>query len=206
MLSGPAPAAAPAMRLPGKAEGWLFARRGQVLAALFLILAGSRFLSERPLRPAALLLLALAMAWRLWAGRTIGAHSNGAAMGGGTLATGGAYAFGRHPLYLSNQAAVAGLLLFANSLPAWAALLLFLLAFLQHAVLARAEEARLEELHGEAWRRYRKVTPMWLGIPRPAALGGPGPGSLAEAWRRQGPNLAKAGAAALLLWGLSLPR
>lgn len=193
------------MKARNALEEKLFAWRGWALALLLLSLMASRALSDRPLQSAALPLLALAMLWRLWAGRSIGSHSNGAVMGGASLATGGAYAWSRHPLYASNLLAAAALLLFSNSLPYWAMGLLFALAFLHHHILARAEEARLEDLHKQAWRSYRELTPMWLGPIRSRPMAGiPGTSTLREAWRRQGANLAKAGAGALILWGLSL--
>lgn len=219
-----------------------FAWRGAIMAGFFVILAAARSLSDAPLQPGGLLLVALAMAFRIEAGRHIGPHSNGGRMEGGGLATGGPYAYSRHPLYLSNLAAAAGLLVFANCLPPWGMASLFLAAGIHHLSLARAEEAHLLGVHGDAYRSYMQVTPRWLGLPRrggsavagaagrggvAGAAGGPGteaaaeaPGTggatgiigaggparaaLAEAWRRQGANLAKTGGAALCLWVLAL--
>lgn len=197
-----------------------FAWRGRVMALFFLALAASRAASEAPLAPAALALVALGMAGRLAAGRHIAGHSNGLRLGEGPLAAGGPYAWSRNPLYLSNLAASAGLLLFANSLPPWGMAALFAAACLHHALLVRTEERHLAARHGDAWRRYRAVTPRWLGPRRGRAAsspeGGPAGGSpgdgfpagsgaertFAAAWRRQGGNLATTAAAALVLWGL----
>lgn len=182
-----------------------FALRGSILGFLFLLLCLARAFSDRPLRPEALALLALAAAWRLWAGRAIGAHSNGLRMEGPVLAVHGPYAWGRHPLYHSNILAAAGLLLFANALTALAAMVFLAVVFVHHAFLARWEEERMASLHGESWRVYREVTPRWIGLPRkrvtdPSATEVP---SWAGAFRRQGFNLAKPGLGALILWAVS---
>jgi protein-S-isoprenylcysteine O-methyltransferase Ste14 len=187
-----------------RGEELLFAWRGWVLAACFAVVAVARAQSDAPLRPEALLLAGAGALWRLHAGRHIGGHSNGLRMGADVLATGGPYALGRHPLYLSNLAVAAGLILFANCLPAWAMAGLFGAVCLHHALLARAEERRLVAVHGEAYRRYMEVTPRWVGLPRPRGAGaGSAPAGFGAALRRQGGNLAKALAMFLAVWGLA---
>lgn len=189
----------PAVRSPAH-----FRRRGWVLALLFVALAASRVLSDAPLRWEGLSLVALGMGWRLWAGSHIDGHSNGLSLGGARLALTGPYALGRHPLYLGNLLAAAGLLHFANSLPfpGWA--MLFLLAVLHHAALAAAEERHLLALHGEDYRRYGKTTPRWFGLSRGGLLAAFTPGAgWGAAWRRQGANLAKSAIAAMSLAALS---
>jgi protein-S-isoprenylcysteine O-methyltransferase Ste14 len=182
----------------------LFALRGGVLGGLFLLVALARYGSEQPVLPEALVLLGLGAALRLWAGREIGSHSNGLRMEGPVLAVGGPYAFARHPLYLSNILAAAGLLFFANALPAPGAFAILAVVLLHHVLLARAEEERLGALHGEAWRVYREVTPRWLGIPRGTRVAMAGPDrTWSGALRRQGLNLIKPPLAALVLWALS---
>jgi protein-S-isoprenylcysteine O-methyltransferase Ste14 len=191
--------------------GRQFAWRGAILAGFFVILSVARFRSDAPLLPGGLILVALAMALRLEAGRHIGPHSNGGRMEGGGLATTGPYVFSRHPLYLSNLAASAGLLVFANCLPPWGISALFLAAAGHHLSLARAEEAHLLAAHGDAYRSYLQATPRWLGFPRggggDATMAGRSDrasgAALAEAWQRQGANLAKTGASALCLWALA---
>ncbi len=186
-----------------------FAWRGRVMALFFLALAASRAGSDAPLLPAALILAGLGMAGRLASGRHIAGHSNGLRLGEGPLAATGPYAWSRNPLYLSNLAVSAGLLLFANSLPPWGMAAFFAAVCLHHALLVRAEERHLALRHGDAWLRYREVTPRWLGPRR--RRGGHGDGgssqggaehTFAAAWRRQGGNLATTAAAVLLIWGL----
>jgi protein-S-isoprenylcysteine O-methyltransferase Ste14 len=133
------------------------------MALFFLALAASRAVSEAPLMPGALALVVMGMAGRLLAGRHIAGHSNGLRLGEGPLAATGPYAWSRNPLYLSNLAVSAGLLLFANSLPPAGMAALFAGVCLHHALLVRHEERHLDARHGEAWRRYRAVTPRWLG-------------------------------------------
>jgi protein-S-isoprenylcysteine O-methyltransferase Ste14 len=210
--------------VPGRAASWQYAWRGWILGALLAAVAYARWHSTAPLQPVWLALVALGLAYRWQAGRHIPGHSNGLDLSGSTLAAGGPYRFGRHPLYLSNLAVIAGLILFAHCLPAWGAALCLALAAAHHALLARAEERFLAAARGEAYLRYMQVTPRWLGLPRsrplavgsapegggPAAEGSvtedrhePGAEGLAAGWRRQGANIAKACACALALWLLA---
>lgn len=191
---------------PGPGAALLFTWRGRVMAGLFLVVAIARIYSESPLRPAALGLLMLGAAWRLQAGRYIQAHSNGLRMAAGPPAYGGPFAVGRHPLYLSNIVSAAGLLLFANCLPIWAMSALFAAICLHHHLLALAEEGIMIASHGETYLGYMRATPRWLGLPR--GRGSPGipetsAVGLMSALRRQGGNVAKTGAAALIVSALA---
>jgi protein-S-isoprenylcysteine O-methyltransferase Ste14 len=189
--------------VPGGVRERHFALRGAILFAFLLLLAAARAMSEAPLCPPWLVLVALGMTWRLLAGRHIAVHSNGSRLEAAPLATGGPYALGRHPLYLSNLVSSAGLLLFANCLPPRGAALVLAALWIHHDLLARTEERHLAAVHGEAYQGYMQVTPRWVGLPRRADAfsGGEGMGA---ALRRQGGNLARTAAAALLIWGLSL--
>lgn len=200
-----------------------FAWRGWILGGLLAVVAMARWNSAEPLRPVWLVLMAAGLAWRWLAGMHIAGHSNGLALAGPVMAARGPYRFGRHPLYLSNFAVIAGLVLFANCLPWWGAGLCLAAAAAHHEILARTEEAFLAVAGGEAYRRYMRVTPRWLGWRR-AATAEPGAASsmrespatraavatetdsatAAAAWRRQGPNIAKACACAAFLWLLAV--
>lgn len=179
-----------------------YACRGWILGACFAFLAYARLLSDREVAPAGLALVAAGLGYRLHAGRYIQAHSNHLRWSAGPLATGGPYGLGRHPLYLANLLVALGLVWFAHCLPAWAGSLLMAGIFFHHALLAGAEERFLEARLGEPYARYRESTSRWLGFPRPGPTGSE-PEGLWIAWRRQGGNLAKTGAAVLLLWGLA---
>ncbi|MEO7778267.1 MAG: methyltransferase, partial [Fibrobacteria bacterium] len=144
-----------------------FAWRGWILAALFAALAWARTRSSAPVEPAGLVLVAVGAWYRFHAGRFIPGHSNLNRLAGDTLAFGGPYRFGRHPLYLSNLIGIAGLILFANCLPWWGGLALFAAACWHHAFLAGTEERYLASIWGEAYLGYLRVTPKWLGRPRP---------------------------------------
>ncbi len=199
-----------------------YAWRGWILGALFAMLAWARWTSAAPLLPAGLLLVALGAAYRFQAGRFIPGHSNSLGMAADALATGGPYRFGRHPLYLSNLAVIAGLIVFANCLSLWTALAVWLGAVAHHVLLARAEEVFLLRTRGEAYRRYQRATPRWLGAPiaeknADAATDGAATpetdesceaaaatGGLFGVWSRQGANLGKTAACAGLLWALSV--
>jgi protein-S-isoprenylcysteine O-methyltransferase Ste14 len=191
-----------------RAGDLLFPRRGLLLALLFALLLAARAFSDAPLHPEALILLAAAAALRLWAGRDIGPHSHGNRIEGPALATTGAYAFGRNPLYLSNMLAAAGLVLFAGCLTPGSSAALIAAAALHHALLVRAEEDFLAARHGESWRVYRDVTPRWLGLPRGGAAAAAHPaaarGTWGEAFRRQALHAVKPAFAAAILWALSL--
>lgn len=201
-----------------------YAWRGWILGALFAVLAWARWHSHSPLVPAALLLVAAGLVFRLHAGRFISGHSNSLALAGATLALRGPYRYGRHPLYLSNLAVIAGLILYAGCLPLWGAGALFLAAVFHHAVLARAEEAFLARAWGRAYADYVRATPRWLGLPRnreasphadadtqetaaserpPPEAADPGGDALRTSWARQGGNLAKTLACVLILWALA---
>jgi protein-S-isoprenylcysteine O-methyltransferase Ste14 len=188
---------------PGRIRELHFAWRGGILLVVLLLLGAARAVSDAPLRTPWLVLVVLGMAWRLFAGRHISAHSNGSRLGAAPLATGGPYALGRHPLYLSNLVTSAGLLLFANCLPPWGAALFLAALWIHHDLLARAEERHLADLHGEAYLGYMRATPRWLGLPRRAGALSGGDG-LGAAMRRQGGNLARTAVSVLLIWGLAL--
>jgi protein-S-isoprenylcysteine O-methyltransferase Ste14 len=196
-----------------------YAWRGWILGGLFAALAWARWHSQAPLFPAALLLVAAGSVYRLYAGRFIPGHSNSLALAGATLALRGPYRYGRHPLYLSNLAVIGGLILFAGCLPLWGACALFFLAAVHHAALARTEEAFLARVGGKAYADYLIATPRWLGLPRDGNGEGdaltdgdvfksaeeatPGGDPLRASWRRQGGNLGKSLACALILWALA---
>ena len=186
-----------------------FAWRGWILAVLFAALAGVRWRSQQPLEPWGLALIAVGALYRLYAGRYIPGHSNAVRLAGPDLALGGPYRFGRHPLYLSNLAVIAGLILFANCLSLPAAALFLAAACAHHALLARTEERYLASIRGEAYLGYMRVTSRWFGLPRVPAAGPSAslpasrPGGMALSWARQGPNLGKSAACAFILWFLA---
>src|SRR5690606_23974084 len=198
-----------------------YAWRGWILALPFAVLACARYYSGDDVRPAGLALVLLGAGYRLHAGRYMPAHSNDLRMSGEALALGGPYRIGRHPLYRANLITAGGLILFSNCVPAWGAAALFAAVFFHHDLLARAEERFLGATRGENYAGYLRSVPRWLGrARRGSAPGGAAaaaaagssaegvPGSaptagLGEAWARQAANLAKTGAAVLLLWGLA---
>jgi protein-S-isoprenylcysteine O-methyltransferase Ste14 len=75
----------------------------------------------------------------------------------GKLFTGGTYAMCRHPVYgcwvVFN---VPGIVLLMNS---WIGLLVPVLMYVTLRLLVRREEAHLEQIFGEEYRRYRRRTP-----------------------------------------------
>jgi protein-S-isoprenylcysteine O-methyltransferase Ste14 len=199
---------------PARLRSLHFAGRGWVLALLLAALVFARARSQAALQPGWLILLAAGLAWRAWAGFHIAGHSNGAALAGPELAAGGPYRISRHPLYFANLLCAAGLVLYAHCLPAWAAFAILALAAAHHEALGRGEERFLLASRGDAYLRYMQVTPRWPGFRRTgggAAGAGPGgggppagaPDPSIAGWRkalaRQGWNLAKGCACALLI-------
>lgn len=88
------------------------------------------------------------------------------------LATEGPYALVRHPLYLGNHLLFIGFCLTSGLW--WSALVWATVTVFYYPPAIRHEDAKLESLFGEAWRRWREVTPAI--VPRlrrpPASLAG----------------------------------
>ena len=132
--------------------------RAMALAVLTAIVAVG--VSERPLLDGVagvwvgllgFVLLAVAALGRLWTSLFIAGFKDS------VLVRTGPYAACRHPLYALSLLAMLGLGLGTRSLTLTVALVA--LATVLHARAARAEDARLEAIHGEAARRYRAEVP-----------------------------------------------
>jgi protein-S-isoprenylcysteine O-methyltransferase Ste14 len=176
-----------------------FAARGWVLAAPFLLLLWSRLVSDAPLRYETLAVVAAGMLLRAWAGRHLGPHGNGARAEAPAVATTGPYAFSRHPLYLANVAVGAGLVLFANSLPAWASLTLILFLLAHHILLALWEEKALRRLRPDDYDAYARAVPRWFGV-KPPEEGAIDRHSPPERGTAQGRNLIHTALCVAALW------
>lgn len=92
--------------------------------------------------------------WRVWCLLFIGGTKDG------VLTTGGPYSVVRNPLYVGSFFGVVGFGLAAR-LPLLPVALLVMFAAL-YPVVVKNEERHLEELFGEAFRRYRESTPRWV--------------------------------------------
>lgn len=114
--------------------------------------------------------------WRVWCLTFIGGTKDGA------LTTVGPYSIVRNPLYVGSFLGVTGFA-FAIKLPLLVVAFLILFLGLYPAVVAR-EEKRLEELFGDAYRRYCAATPRW--IPRFSQYAEPQSISVSPAKIRQG--------------------
>ena len=78
--------------------------------------------------------------------------------------TRGAYAFSRHPVYLS------GFLLFLGigmTSASWIVILFALVWIIIWTMVVPSEERFLLEKYGDAYREYMNKTPRWLCIPKP---------------------------------------
>jgi len=122
------------------------------------------------------------------------------------LVTSGPYRHTRNPLYLGRLLILSGLCLMAN-LPhrgSWVALAIGWLFFFGYYLprKERVEPARLREVHGEAYERYRRAVPALFPKLRAYPDGGTSPWSAAR-MRRNREHLMVVGlalAAAFWLW------
>jgi protein-S-isoprenylcysteine O-methyltransferase Ste14 len=74
------------------------------------------------------------------------------------------FSISRNPIYLGNSLLLAGAgFLFANP---WHLVMAAVSALLVTELAIKREEAHLEALFGDAWRRYAAQTPRWLGLRR----------------------------------------
>jgi protein-S-isoprenylcysteine O-methyltransferase Ste14 len=179
-----------------------FAARGWILAGAFLLLVWSRATSDAPLRPQMLALVASGMLLRAWAGAHLGPHGNAGKAEAPDLARTGPYAFSRNPLYLSNMAMGAGLVLFANSLSPLLAAIMLVFLFAHHLLLALWEEKYLRRAWPGQYALYAQSVPRWFGVRRPEESAEE-PSTSRETGTirvRQGRNLAYASVCVLILW------
>lgn len=176
-----------------------FAARGWVLAALCAVVVWSRVQDDAPLRPEFLVWVVAGMALRLWAGAHLGPHGNASRPEAPRLSRNGPYRYSRNPLYLSNLAVGAGLVLFANSLQWKTAVALLLALVLHHVILVNWEEANLRRQWEDAYAAYARAVPRWFGV-RSAAGDGIPSASWKRTFSRQGRNLGYALLAVLILW------
>jgi len=191
-------------RFPDRVLALYYAARGWILLVPFVLIVVSRVTvsaDERPLQWGMLGVIAAGMLLRLWAGAHAGPHTNGARAGAPVLATSGPYAFSRHPLYLSNLAIGAGLVLLAGSLEETAKIGLLAFLFVHHLVLALHEERELKRLWPEEYGAYAAVTPRWFSLRPPAAAENiTQTRDWSGARARQGRNLIYATACVAIVW------
>ena len=72
------------------------------------------------------------------------------------LATGGPYAFVRHPLYVGNLLISVGFCLASGLWWSWLAMLIFWILYYPPTI--RMEDSKLHGLFGESWEKWRAVT------------------------------------------------
>ncbi|NND45203.1 MAG: hypothetical protein HKN58_07755 [Xanthomonadales bacterium] len=90
------------------------------------------------------------------AGQVFRTYAAGTIFKNRRLASSGAYAVVRHPLYLGNLLILGGFVLASGSLLLLAVVALFFIVWYPPAV--RYEDAKLERLFGDDWREWRKTT------------------------------------------------
>jgi protein-S-isoprenylcysteine O-methyltransferase Ste14 len=184
--------------------GRWFAARGWILAAAWVVILVARAMTDAPLRPAWLLLVAGGIILRAWAGAHLGTHGNAARAQAPVLATDGPYRLSRNPLYVSNILVAAGAILYANAFAPWVSALFVLAIALHHAVLVRHEESVLAGIFGDAYDAYRHAVPRWVGFRRGEKPEREAGGySLRSMLVRQGRNIAYALGAVLSIWAVA---
>lgn len=102
--------------------------------------------------------IVLGVSIRLWASGHIRKNRQ--------LATGGPYAWVRHPLYVGNLMLSLGFCIASGRLWAWPVMATFWLVFYPNAI--GEEDRKLERLFGDQWRRWQRRTPAL--IPRSLPL------------------------------------
>jgi protein-S-isoprenylcysteine O-methyltransferase Ste14 len=179
-----------------------FAARGWTLAGVYLVLVWSRAMSDAPLRPEMLALVAAGMLLRAWSGAHLGPHGNGGKAEAPALARTGPYAFSRNPLYLSNMAVGAGLVFFANSLSPLRTVTVLVFLFAHHLLLALWEERALHRAWPGEYSIYAQSVPRWFGYRRPeeSSLEQTRSAASGSVRARQGRNLGYASLCVLIVW------
>ncbi len=158
-----------------------------IVALLVIVLLSQPWRAPTLFWPGAAL-AGLGIAVRLWASGHVKKDKE--------LATEGPYALVRHPLYLGNHLLFIGFCLTSGLW--WSALVWLGVTVLYYPPAIRHEDAKLESLFGEAWRRWRAVTPAI--VPRLRRPGGSLSGcwSLAQSLKANGEPIIAAVLAALL--------
>ena len=184
-------------RADSRLGAWLYRHRGATAVPLAVYVVWAARPTFGAFACGALLALA-GEALRVAALRHAGAHTRGRNLRAPHLATGGPYARLRHPLYVGNALACAGLLTASRAgWPGFPALFALLFAA-QYALFIRREERFLAAAFGPTWRAYAARVPA-LGIPPTrgkgtsaavaAAAVGPPPAPLGAALRLEFPTL-----------------
>jgi protein-S-isoprenylcysteine O-methyltransferase Ste14 len=81
--------------------------------------------------------------------------------------TKGVYKISRHPLYFSGFLMILSV---GISSASWIVLLLALIWMAFWRILVPTEERFLVEKYGDSYRKYKEVTPRWIGIPKPLSF------------------------------------
>jgi protein-S-isoprenylcysteine O-methyltransferase Ste14 len=177
----------------------LFARRGQVLFAAFLVLLFARWRSDSTLQFGGLVLWLAGVLLRVAAAFSIGPHTNLPFITGNKLAVTGVYAISRNPMYLGNILICESLIIFANCLPVTLHLAMLFGILLHHHLLVMAEEKYWRANSPEAFGRYAARTPRWLGWANLPEAGCKPTGSWGRAVEAQWRNILYAALAALVI-------
>ena len=181
-----------------------FATRGYVLAALLGLLVRMRMYSAAPLHWEFLGLLIIGLVLRFWAGAYLGTHGNSMHTESPVLLREGPYRFSRNPLYIANLFVGTGLILFANCLPSWIAILLIALLIIHHSILIRWEEKNLLVNWSENYADYMHSTARWFGWKNSASsMHEENPAQWNKVWIWQGRNFVYTILSAFVLWSAS---
>jgi len=97
---------------------------------------------------------ALLVSWGIW---TLGVKNTSGLQGGFVVS--GPYRFTRNPQYVGDILLFIGIILIANSFYVLTTYALLILAFV---MMPMAEEIWLEEVYGEEYKEYKKLTPRFL--------------------------------------------
>jgi len=135
---------------------------------------GSRY---RLIHAFALVLIAAGLALRAWGAGSAGSHTRSGVIEAARLATGGAFAYVRNPIYLGSMWIGFGMAALIGD--PWAFLLAAVAFGILYFSIVPAEEEYLFRRFGQEYRRYRESVPRFIPRLRPF----PGREQMPFAWR-----------------------
>jgi protein-S-isoprenylcysteine O-methyltransferase Ste14 len=185
----------------------LFVWRGWGVIAIGAALLAWRWppLPQFPFALAALPMVLLGVAFRIWARCYFTRGSDTRRIQAHRLIASGPYRRVRNPLYLGNVIVATGLLLAFTDAVAAAVMMAALLVF--YSGVIRSEEAVLQRTWGDAYREFQERVPRWIPrwSPLPADPDAPAPG-FGHALRKERLRIAGAVGAALVAVGIAWHR
>lgn len=141
-----------------------FKYRGLFLLLMYIGVFFFEFFSKQQMSLSLFIYLTLALIPRIFAGLTMGNHSNQNTLDAPILVREGIYTFSRNPLYLSNILVSLVLIGMSTGLPWYTKGSLIFLVYLVTMQIIHQEESFLRKKWGELYLEYLKETSRWWSI------------------------------------------